>query len=185
MLTCCPFALDYVIHIAAVFDPGATAPRANLLEGILNACLNDPFIVGGKVNGVVNGLPPVGSCYPFFGIVAGGNLQQRQTFPQASHGYFTGAYYFAGKVRWRIPTLRRWCLSSCTHVTERQNCGGNFACDVGGNGTMTILPPAGELILLPEPFVGSEPFTQRRTDYTWKMASFDNDPPSSPFCGLP
>lgn len=204
LLACCEPAMDIVIrtaNILSVFDPFATTPLQNVLDQVYDQMLADEFVPGRKLNGVVT-LPNdlfVPTCYPGVQFVSAPTptiaITIQQGSLQATHGFYcnndTGTrHYWAGKVRFRIPSFRRWCVESCDHVVvppASSGCPGSSACDpASGNLTNTLFPSAGSFEVIPDRLaVIARPFTNVKHDYTWKRAFNDTEPPASPFCGVP
>lgn len=204
LLGCCgsgdPISMDWVVRWDSTFPANFTTPLdLTKLANVLSACEADswPTSFPGKVNGVEGAQVPQGICVASYApalwpvVPELFNLLQH---PQATHGYFGNQVrlnYFAVKVRWRLPSPRRWCVLSCSHIIAPVTACGTQDCDPSvGAGVQTLMPAGAMLEVLPDalspiadrPFVPSNPV---RHDFTWKIATFDGSPPASPFCGLP
>ena len=191
LLDCCGIAVDYVVRGGGFIDTALPIGEINheVLDTIYDQMLADEFIIGGKVNGNPHSGTIEWFCDNFrFGWAPD---PFHRPITVAFHGYFKRinsrlAIYLAAKARWRLPSMRRWCISGCLHVPSSGNCP-EFNCDSSGQLTTTLFPAASQMEVIPDRIavLAERPFVAFRHDYTWKTSQYDSDPPASPFCGLP
>lgn len=177
------------------------------LDFVYQLCIDEPFTQG-DIQLSVNRFRQV-SRGPLLGVGAeacyvvpniflqqtpahGMNLDQLS--PDETQRRHDEIWYFAAKVRARLPAPRRICITSCAHVQDPSDCpGAGHTCDPAiGSEIRTLLPAANtvqvlpdRLQLLPQGAGGRNWPNFRRGDFAWKRFEIDSDPPGSPFCGLP
>lgn len=170
------------------------------LDIVYQRCLAEPFIDGGVQIAIFQrlgieqrtnllGVNVDEDCYPVpdsaihqFAVHGG---RYNRAAPQ-SHDEMR---YFAAKIRIRLPDARRWCITSCQHIQPVGACG-LASCDLAiGNQIQTLIPAVAQFEINPDQLIPQNrpiPFSSNTfREFTMKGLSFDTQPPSSPFCGVP